>query len=73
VTFSTDLGTVSPETATSNVDGQAFTTLMAGPEAGTAHVTAQATAHLSASVEVTFFTPPHRVYLPVVIRGGNHQ
>ena len=53
VTFATSLGTVAPETATTNEDGVATTTLTAATAAGTAIVNAIANA-ASGSTEVQF-------------------
>ena len=57
VTFTTDAGAVDPVMVYSNQDGHAVTTLTAGPVAGTAHVTAEATADLDGSVDVDFYIP----------------
>ncbi|MFO7696068.1 MAG: PKD domain-containing protein, partial [Anaerolineae bacterium] len=56
VTFTTDLGTVDPLTATSDLNGQAVTILSAGAITGTAQVTAEA-AGLTESVAVEFYLP----------------
>ena len=57
VTFTTDAGAVDPVIVYSDQDGQAVTTLTAGPVAGTAHVNAEATADLEGSVDVDFYVP----------------
>jgi len=56
VTFTTDLGSVDPATAISDVDGHAVTTLSAGATPGTAYVNAES-AGLDDSVEVEFYIP----------------
>lgn len=57
VTFTTDAGSLSPETVYSDENGHAVTTLTAGPAAATAHVNAEASAALQDSVDVNFYVP----------------
>jgi len=56
VTFTTDLGTVDPPTAVSDMQGHAVTTLTAGGESGTAHVQAEVLA-LSDDATVEIYVP----------------
>jgi PKD repeat protein len=57
VTFTTDLGTVDPPTAVSDVNGNAVTTLYAGAMPGTAQVTAEGGGLSAGPVEVEFYVP----------------
>lgn len=56
VTFTTDLGSINPLTATTNAQGRAFATLTAGGTPGTANVVAQAKT-LTDSVSIEVYTP----------------
>ena len=56
VTLTTSMGGVDPATAYSDMDGHAVATLSAGPNPGTAQVTAE-TVELSGSVDVEFYVP----------------
>ncbi len=64
VTFTTDLGEVSPITVTTGLSGTATTVLTAGCQAGTATVTVELPGY-SASVEVEFIAGA-RFYLPLI-------
>lgn len=57
VTFTTDLGAVSPPVTFTGADGRAVITLLAGDAAGTAQVSAQAAGPLADAVDVDFYVP----------------
>jgi carboxypeptidase T len=57
VTFTTDLGSIDPPTAVSDMDGHAVTTLYAGATPGTAQVSADGAGLSAGPVEVEFYVP----------------
>jgi PKD repeat protein len=57
VTFTTDLGTLVPETAMTDGEGHALTTLYAADTAGTAHLSAEGAGLTATPVNVEFYVP----------------